>query len=247
MAAPRRVRSRSMPKKAPRRVRWRWFILIPVGWIALSILLVLPLRWLPPATSSFMIQRWVATQFAPDESVAIAYEWVDWSAIPDQVKLAVIAAEDQRFAYHRGFDLIEMQRAWQDHRDGKRLRGASTISQQTAKNLYLWPGRDPFRKALEAWLTLLIETFWSKQRILEIYLNIAQLGPDTFGVGAASWRYFDRPVSALSLNQATLIAATLPNPSLNRLSAPTPTMQRRAASIRRQMNRLGGVKFLEQL
>lgn len=130
---------------------------------------------------------------------------------------------------------------------GSGLRGASTISQQTAKNLFLWSGRDPIRKALEVWYTLLIETLWPKERILEVYLNIAQLSPDTFGVGAASWRYFDRPVMALSSSDAALIAAVLPNPNIYRLETPSATVQRRATWIRRQMAQLGGVSYLNKL
>ncbi|MCG6897746.1 MAG: monofunctional biosynthetic peptidoglycan transglycosylase [Thiocapsa sp.] len=212
-----------------------------------SALLVGLFRWVDPPTSAFMIEHWVAGRLASGRAPEVHHEWTDWSSIPPAVKLAVIAAEDQRFPRHRGFDAVEIRRALQQHLEGGRLRGASTITQQTAKNLFLWSGRDPLRKGLEAWFTLLIEGLWSKERILEVYLNIAQLGPDTFGVGAASWRYFDRPVVALDAQDAALIAAVLPNPNVYRLDAPSTSVRRREAWIRGQMSRLGGIAYLNAL
>ncbi|WP_120800097.1 monofunctional biosynthetic peptidoglycan transglycosylase [Thiocapsa rosea] len=234
-------------KKRSRKVLLRRIALVLAGLMALSVVLVLVLRWVDPPTSAFMIQRWIAAHSEPGEPPYVYHEWVDWDAIPGAVKLAVIAAEDQRFPGHRGFDTIEIERAWQRYRAGERLRGASTISQQTAKNLFLWSGRDPIRKALEVWFTFLIETLWPKERILEVYLNIAQLSPNTFGVGAASWRYFDRPVMALSASDAALIAAVLPNPNIYRLETPSSTVKRRATWIQRQMAQLGGVSYLKKL
>jgi monofunctional biosynthetic peptidoglycan transglycosylase len=169
----------------------------------------------------------------------VRHEWVDWDAISPAVRLAVVAEEDQRFPDHRGFDLVEIEKAWSRFRTGGRLRGASTISQQVAKNLFLWKNRDPVRKGLEAWLTMAIELSWSKQRILEVYLNIAQFGPDTFGVGAASWRYFDRPAEALREREAALLAAVLPNPERYRLDPPSGHVKKRADWVRKQMRQLG--------
>jgi monofunctional biosynthetic peptidoglycan transglycosylase len=225
----------------------RRIALVLAGMMALSVVSVSILRWADPPTTAFMIQRGIAARAEHAEPPYIYQEWVDWDAIPGAVKLAVIAAEDQRFPGHRGFDTIEIERAWQRFRAGERLRGASTISQQTAKNLFLWSGRDPIRKGLEVWFTFLIETLWPKERILEVYLNIAQLSPDTFGVGAASWRYFDRPVMALSTADAALIAAVLPNPDIYRLETPSSTVERRASWIRGQMAQLGGVSYLNKL
>ncbi|MBK1645391.1 monofunctional biosynthetic peptidoglycan transglycosylase [Thiocapsa imhoffii] len=229
-----------------RRLR-RWLVIGLATILVCTVVPVAALRWLDPPTSSFMLQRWVAGLFDPALQVHIHHEWTDWDRIPDAVKLAVLAAEDQRFPSHRGFDRIEIERAIARHRAGGRLRGASTISQQTAKNLFLWSGRDPVRKGLEVWFTLLIETFWSKQRILEIYLNIAQFGPETYGVGAASWRYFHRPPATLTAADAALMAAVLPNPQIYRLEAPSATVRRRAEHIRLQMRRLGGVAYLQRL
>jgi monofunctional biosynthetic peptidoglycan transglycosylase len=234
-------------KKRSRKMLLRRIALVLAGMMALSVVLVFILRWVDPPTSAFMIQRWITAHSEPGDPPYVYHEWADWDAIPAAVKLAVIAAEDQRFPGHGGFDTIEIERAWERYRAGERLRGASTISQQTAKNLFLWSGRDPIRKGLEVWYTLLIETLWPKERILEVYLNIAQLSPDTFGVGAASWRYFDRPVMALSSSDAALIAAVLPNPNIYRLETPSATVQRRAGWIRRQMAQLGGVSYLNKL
>jgi monofunctional biosynthetic peptidoglycan transglycosylase len=225
----------------------KWLGLGIAGFVMLSILAVGLLRWIDPPTSAFMLRHQLAGRLGSEAAAPLYHEWVDLSAMPPSLALAVVAAEDQRFVQHRGFDLVEMRNAWRRYQDGGRLRGASTISQQTAKNLFLWSGRDWPRKGLEAWFTLLIEGLWSKQRVLEVYLNIAQFSVDTFGVGAASWRYFDRPAIALEPNQAALLAAVLPNPRSYHLDAPTARLQQRARWIRRQMRQLGGVAYLEEL
>lgn len=211
-----------------------------------AALLILLLRWFDPPTSAFMIQHWLTAEPGAGER-RLYHEWVDAGGIPAEVKLAVIAAEDQRFPEHRGFDLIELNKALARWQEGGRLRGASTLSQQVAKNLFLWPGSDWVRKGLEAPLTLLIEALWSKQRILEVYLNIAQFGPDTYGVGAASWRFFDRPVALLGAGEAALLAAVLPNPTVYRVESPSARVRRKAAWIRTQMRNLGGPAYLEGL
>ncbi|MBK1648188.1 monofunctional biosynthetic peptidoglycan transglycosylase [Rhabdochromatium marinum] len=229
--------------------RWAWRL----AWLlacclVLSILAVGALRWVNPPTSAFMLQHWLTQRLAGEASPALHYQWTDWDAIAAPLKLAVIAAEDQRFPSHHGFDLVELQDAWNSFREGGRLRGASTISQQTAKNLFLWGGRDYMRKLFEAWFTLLLETWLPKTRILELYLNIAQFSPDTFGVGAASWRYFDRPAIAISPAQAARLAAVLPNPMLYRLDeASSARVQRRMRWIRQQMKQLGGTRYLDRL
>ncbi|TVQ87669.1 MAG: monofunctional biosynthetic peptidoglycan transglycosylase [Chromatiaceae bacterium] len=212
-----------------------------------SVALVALLRWVDPPTSAFMLRHRLSSQWQGQAPPYLYHEWVALADLPAVVPLAVIAAEDQRFPNHRGFDLVEMRQAWARHRAGGRLRGASTISQQTAKNLFLWPGRDWLRKGLEAWFTQWIEWLWPKRRILEIYLNIAQFSPDTYGVGAASWRYFNRPAVALERRQAALLAAVLPNPEIYRLEAPSPQVQRRVAWIETQMRQLGGTGYLQRL
>lgn len=210
-----------------------------LGFFVISALLVLCLRWVDPPTSSFMIQHWISGRIDGRQEPYLHHEWVDWEMIAPIIPLAVVAEEDQRFPDHRGFDLVEIEKAWAEFQNGAKLRGASTISQQVAKNLFLWKNKDFVRKGLEAWITLTIEIAWSKRRILEIYLNIAQFGPDTFGVGAASWRYFDRPATAVTLRDAALLAAVLPNPSLYRLDAPSQHVKKRAAWVRRQVRQLG--------
>ncbi|WPL19362.1 Penicillin-binding protein F [Thiorhodovibrio winogradskyi] len=217
--------------------------------LLLSILAVGALRWVNPPTSAFMLQHWFAASLAKGEppGFELHYEWTDWDAIAPSLKLAVMAAEDQRYPNHRGFDLIELQAAWKRFRQGGRLRGASTISQQTAKNLFLWGGRDYVRKVLEVWFTLLLETLLSKERILELYLNIAQFSADTYGVGAASWRYFDRPAAVISPDQAARMAAVLPNPRMYRLDQPSNKVRQRTRWIRQQMRQLGGEGYLRRL
>jgi monofunctional biosynthetic peptidoglycan transglycosylase len=204
-----------------------------------SLVVVVLLRWLDPPFSAFMARDWVGGWWEGREPPWVNHEWVDLEAIAPAMGLAVIAAEDQRFPVHSGFDLVQMEKAWRELRQGQRVRGASTISQQVAKNLFLWRGKSLMRKGLEAWFTVWIELAWPKRRILEIYLNIAELGPATYGVGAASWRYFRRPPAALTKEQAALLAAVLPNPELYRADAPSAYVRKRAAWVRRQMGQLG--------
>ncbi len=159
----------------------------------------------------------------------------------------MIASEDQRFAEHFGFDFVQIERALSERDRGESVRGASTITQQTAKNLFLWGGQSWVRKGLEAYFTLLIETCWSKTRILEVYLNIAEFGQGVFGVGAASERYFKQPPARLNRSQSALLAAVLPNPIRLRVAAPSKYVRSRQAWILQQMNALGGEAHLSQL
>lgn len=197
-----------------------------------SWLAVLALRWLPPPTTAFML-------LDPIPRARLAFFWTDWEQISPSVPVAVMASEDQKFPTHFGFDIDSIRDAIDDRRDGDQLRGASTISQQVAKNLFLWPKRSLLRKGLEAWFTVLIETTWSKQRILEVYLNVAEFGPGVFGVGAASERYFGTRPSRLDRAQAALLAAVLPNPALLRADRPSPYVLERRAQILAEMERLG--------
>lgn len=213
----------------------------------LSAGLVLALRWVDPPFSAFMLGHawnlWRLDQTPP----YYAHLWIGWEEMPSSIALAAIAGEDQRFPEHLGFDLIQIRLAWLEWRSGGRLRGASTISQQTAKNLFLWPGQSWWRKALEAWFTLLLETLWPKERILEVYLNMAQFSPGAYGIEASSQRYFGHSARTLSHEEAALLIGVLPAPGRYRLDAPSPDLKRRAAWIRDQMGRLGGVRYLERL
>jgi monofunctional biosynthetic peptidoglycan transglycosylase len=219
----------------------RWALRVVIGILLATLVLVLPWRWLAPPTSAVMIQRASAAGAWPE------YHWVEGEAIADAARLAVLAAEDQRFPDHSGFDLAAIGEAVEDYLDGGRLRGASTLTQQVARNLFLWQGRSFVRKGLEAWFTVWIELLWDKPRILEVYLNIAETGPGLFGIEAAARRYFDRPARHLTVEQAALIAAVLPNPVRFRADAPSAYVRERQRWILRQMRQLGGVGYLGRL
>jgi monofunctional biosynthetic peptidoglycan transglycosylase len=186
-----------------------------------------------------MLQR-LAVERVPQHQT-----WVGIDEMAPAMALAVVAAEDQRFPDHWGFDAVEILAAVERHREGGRLRGASTISQQVARNLFLWQGRSFFRKGLEVWFTALIETLWSKRRILEMYLNFAETGERLFGVEAASQRYFGRSARALGRQQAALIAAVLPNPVLYQVDRPSAYVRQRQQWILQQMDNLGGAAYLD--
>ena len=201
------------------------------------------LRWLPPPTSAFMLYRHYEDLVNEGSFESIRYRWVNANNISPNVATAVMAAEDQRFPEHYGFDLDSIQSSIDVYKDGGKLRGASTISQQVAKNLFLTPAKSFLRKGVEAWFTLLIETLWTKERILEVYLNIAEFGDHLFGIEAASQRYFGVPARNISRSQAALLAATLPNPILLKAARPSTYLLRRQRWILRQMMNLGTPKF----
>jgi len=214
--------------------------------VLVSLLLVLILRWLPLPASSVIAQNWIKALWVGN-GAAFRYHWTPYEEISPYAALAVIAGEDQRFPDHHGFDFVEIQEALEDREDGKPLRGASTISQQVAKNLFLWSGRGFVRKGLEAWFTALLELFWSKERILEVYLNIAEFGDHTFGVEAASRRFFNRPAALLTAGEAARLAAVLPNPIRYRVDNPSAYVLARQRWIERQMRQLGGTAYLDGL
>lgn len=203
-----------------------------------SIVLVAVLRFFPVPTSAFMLHTHIDDLVAGKHYRPIRHYWVSSSQISKQVFAAVIAAEDQRFYQHHGFDFDAIYQAYLKYRRGGKLRGASTISQQVAKNLFLSPARNVGRKALEIWFTFLIETMWSKTRILEVYVNVAEFGDHLFGIEAASRHYFDVSAKQLSASQAALLAATLPNPIKLNAARPSSYLIRRQAWIKRQMQNL---------
>ncbi len=211
------------------------FLSVVVGSIALTCLF----RYIPPPTSAFMLHQHIK-DFQNDKGfIKINYQWVDHEQISTFAFTAAIAAEDQRFYQHFGFDLDAILAAVENHLDGDKLRGASTISQQVAKNLFLSPARSFWRKGAEVWFTLLIELLWNKQRILEVYINIAEFGNHLFGIEAASRHFFSISAQHLSAKQAALIAATLPNPKKFRTDQPTSYLRKRQAWILRQMQNIG--------
>ncbi|WP_266158558.1 monofunctional biosynthetic peptidoglycan transglycosylase [Dyella silvatica] len=223
----------------------RSLALLALSWLALSWLIVLVLRFVPPWTSAVIMERQASAWLHNEPNFRLQHHWVPWSQISPYVPLAMVASEDQKFPFHHGFDVDAIQDALDAADDGKRLRGASTISQQTAKNLFLWNGRSFVRKGLEAYFTVLIELTWPKQRILEVYMNLAELGDGVYGVGAASDVYFNTVPARLSQAQAARLAAVLPSPRRFRADRPSAYVLGRANWIQQQMQQLGGPAYLE--
>jgi monofunctional biosynthetic peptidoglycan transglycosylase len=228
------------------RVR-RTLLYLVLAWFVITIALVLAMRWINPFTSAFIVEDRITATVDHDPAYKYRHAWVGWSQISPWMKLAVICSEDQRFPDHNGFDLKQIDDAMRKHENGGRLRGASTISQQTAKNIFLWSGPSWIRKGFEVYFTLLIELLWSKQRILEIYLNSAEFGRGVFGVGAASSSFFHKPASQLNAYEAALVAAVLPSPKRFHAEAPSNYIKQRAAWIMGQMQHLGGTSYLDEL
>ena len=246
----------------PRRRRWRgWLWKLPLAFVVFSIAQVLALRFIDPPFSMFMVARQLDAALAGDFRFRIAHDWRDMDAMSSNLPLALVAAEDQNFASHNGFDFVAIEKA-QKHNEkmveraekrGKpvrRLRGASTISQQTAKNLFLWQGRGPtrwLRKGLEVWYTALIELLWPKTRILEMYANVAEFGDGIYGGQAAARSFFRKDAARLSSAEAARLAAVLPSPKRYSAARPGPYVQRRTNAIQRQMRYMGGSDYLRTL
>lgn len=229
------MRRRGAERRPARPSLLSWAVRLVVAALLLgalaSALLVASLRWVrPPATAMMLLD--------PGPFAQVHYRWVDRGSISAYAARAVIAAEDQKFLEHHGFDFASINDALADYRAGNGLRGASTISQQVAKNLFLWPGRSFVRKGLEAYFTLLLESLLSKQRILEIYLNVAELGPHVFGVGAAAERLLGTDAEHLTAAQAALLAAVLPSPKRLSVAEPSDYVRERQAEIQEQMRLL---------
>lgn len=235
-----------MARRAKTR-RWlkRLFIGLPLAFILVTVAQVLVLRWLDPPATSFMAGRQLSVLLGDDgRSLRLDYRWRDLERISPQLPLAAVAAEDQRFPMHHGFDLEAMKKAYHGNQRGRKIRGGSTISQQLAKNLFLWSGRSYLRKGLEAWYTFWIELLWPKRRILEVYVNVVEFGDGVYGVEAAAQRYFGKPAVRLSRSEAARLAAVLPSPRKYSARNPGPYVQRRARAIERQMRGLGGTSYL---
>ena len=208
------------------------------GFLALNVMLVLTFRFVPVPVSGLMIQRRVEA-WGSDKPYQSHHTWVPLEEISPSLGAAVIAAEDQNFADHFGFDWQAIEKAIAHNEHSRRKRGASTVSQQTAKNLFLWESRSWARKGCEAYFTLLLETLWSKRRILEVYLNIVEFGDGVYGVEAASRRFFGRPAAALNPGQAALLAAVLPSPRRYNPIGGTRFMERRKSQIVARMRTSG--------
>jgi monofunctional biosynthetic peptidoglycan transglycosylase len=225
----------------------RVLLLVVAAWVALIAGSVFAMRWIDPPFTAFMVESRIGALFSSEPGYQFRHEWRDWDRISKNAALAVVASEDQLFPDHNGFDFRQIDKALEARERGRRVRGASTISQQVAKNLFLWPGQSWVRKGLEAGITVLIETLWDKQRILEVYLNIAEFGRGTYGVQAASRRFFHKDADRLSTSESALLAAVLPAPRHFKVDAPSGYVRNRQAWIERQMASLGGTSYLAQM
>lgn len=221
-----------------RRSLLRWLLILllwalgAVGvFVAVTVLPVLALRELPPPTSAFMLRAHFADPATGEACEEVEYRWVAREQISGYLPRAIVLAEDQRFLQHEGFDWKSIRRALRERERSGRVRGASTLTQQVAKNLFLWPGRSWLRKGLEVWFTLWIEGTWGKRRILEVYMNVAQFGPCVFGAEAAARRYFEVQAAELDREQAALLATVLPNPKKLRAWNPGPYAQQRRQEV----------------
>ncbi|MGL5318575.1 MAG: monofunctional biosynthetic peptidoglycan transglycosylase [Bacteroidales bacterium] len=214
-------------------------ILIFFLWSIFSVLLF---RFIPVPVTPLMAIRCVE-QIFEGRMPTLKHDWEPIEKISPHLVRAVIASEDNRFLTHHGFDFIELRKAIEQNETRKRARGASTISQQTAKNVFLWPGHSYIRKGLEAYFTVLIELFWSKERIMEVYLNSIEMGDGIYGAQAIAKASFKTTAAKLSRYQCALIAATLPNPRHYSSAKPGPYVVRRTAQILRLMPKLGPIEF----
>jgi len=226
-----------------RRILWRTLLAV----IAVTVTVILCLRWIPPPTSAFMLEKRLANLVGEKPQKSIRYRWADWGSISPEMRVAAVAAEDQNFPHHWGFDLESIVDALQKKGKRHRLRGASTITQQVARNLFLWPGRSYVRKGLEASLAVFLELLWSKRRILEVYLNVVEFGDGTYGVSAAARTFFGKRPAELTKQEAALLATVLPNPIRFDVRRPTTHMQERARWIEEQVAQLGGPAYLSGL
>ena len=218
-------------------------IKLPIAFLVLSLALVLLFKYLPVWVTPYMVMDAIENRGAEDYH--LKHHWVRLEKISPQLRMAVIAAEDQRFFDHDGFDVTEVKKMLKDHREkGKRIRGCSTISQQTAKNVFTFCTDTALRKGLEAWWTFWIEKIWGKERILEVYLNVAEMGPGVFGAEAAARTFFDKPASGLSRPEASLIAACLPNPVVYRVAHPSQYVLKRRNVISSYIGKLSFPEFV---
>jgi monofunctional biosynthetic peptidoglycan transglycosylase len=222
-------------------------VTVVLSFLLLTAVPVLLLRWIHPFTSAFMIEAQANAIATRDQKYETHYDWMDLEQISPHAALAVIASEDQQFPFHTGFDLKSIREAVRENAHRKRPRGASTISQQVAKNLFLWNGASYVRKGIEAWLTVLIETLWPKERILEVYLNVAEFGPGVYGVEAASLRFYRKHAARLTRAEAATLAAVLPNPIRMHADRPSAYVMSRRDWILGQMRGLGGRQYLESV
>nr|WP_243647928.1 monofunctional biosynthetic peptidoglycan transglycosylase [Cricetibacter osteomyelitidis] len=230
-----RVLKKSKPYRQLKRYGWQ----VLGGFFTALLISTLLFRFVPIPFSAYMAQQSVGNLLQGNFKYDTRYQWVNLDKISSSMQLAVIAAEDQKFPNHYGFDWDAIQSAVKFNQKSKRTRGGSTISQQTVKNLYLWHGQSWLRKGIEVPMTFILEILWPKERILEVYLNIAQFGDGIFGVEAASRHYFKKSAAKLTQSEAALLAAVLPNPIIYKVNKPSTYVRHKQQWIMRQMNQLG--------
>ncbi|MDD0824931.1 monofunctional biosynthetic peptidoglycan transglycosylase [Mannheimia sp. AT1] len=237
-----------IPKKISSKKGWLWFIFSRIITFFGSFFIIFTLLFsiFPVPYSSYMVQKKIENVLQGND-YQIKKEWVNLNNIAWQMQMAVIASEDQKFESHFGLDLKAIETALLHNSKSKQVRGGSTISQQTAKNMFLWHGQSWIRKGIEVPLTIILEKIWGKERILEVYLNIAEFGEGIFGVEAAAQHFFKKSAKNLTLQESALLAASLPNPIVYKVDKPGPSMRKRQAWIIRQVNALGGKNYLNKL
>jgi monofunctional biosynthetic peptidoglycan transglycosylase len=220
----------------------RWFFKTVIVFFITSILAVIAFKWIPVPFTPLMLIRNVE-QWIESKSATFTHKWVAMSEISPNLAKAVVVSEDQKFLQHSGFDVEAIEKAYEGNKKGKKIKGGSTISQQTAKNVFLWPQRSYVRKGFEVYFTFLIEVIWSKERILEVYLNSIEMGNGVYGAEAASQHWFRKPAKKLSTYEAASIAAILPNPRKYKATRSSSYIEGRKRWIQRQMNFYGPLKF----
>ncbi len=221
---------------------WRWLKRLTLFFFASTILVTLLYRFIPVYITPLMVIR-SCEQLIDEKKITFHHTWVPIEEISKHMPMAVIASEDNRFMTHHGIDFIELEKAIEENKSRKRPRGASTISQQTAKNVFLWPQSSYLRKGLEVYFTGLIELFWGKERIMEVYLNSIEVGKGIYGVEAVAQQHFQKNASQLTKRQCALVAATLPNPLRFNSAKPSPYMLRRQSQILSLMGKIAPVEF----
>ncbi|OBX26675.1 monofunctional biosynthetic peptidoglycan transglycosylase [Gelidibacter algens] len=220
----------------------KFFFKVLLWFLAIPLIGVIVFKWVPVPATPLMVIRYFEQKEAEKETVW-KHDWVPLEEISKNLQLAVICSEDQNFLKHNGFDMEAIEKAFDNNQKGKKVRGASTISQQTAKNVFLWPQRSWLRKGMETYVTFLIELIWTKERIMEVYLNSIEMGNGVYGAEAASQRWFKKSASKLSKSEAAAIAAILPKPLNYRANPPTNYIAKRKLWIVRQMGYHGALNY----
>jgi len=221
--------------------RWIWKAML--WFFGLSVLSVIVFKWVPVPFTPLMITRIIEFKLDNKGDAIYSHKWVPLEEISPNLQKAVIASEDGNFLKHNGFDFKAMQKAYKNNSKGKRLKGGSTISQQTAKNVFLWQGRSYLRKGLEAYFTVLIELIWGKERIMEVYLNSIEMGNGVYGAQEASRHWYSKSAKDLTPKEAAGIAAILPNPRKFKASNSSSYINRRKDKIMVVMRHIGKIKY----